>query len=228
MRVWIIAVSLTLAACATTPGAGGVQAPPFATTQTQQTPTTQPQVPTYPVAVDLPAGTYRLDPRHASVIFRIQHMQLSWFTARFATKDASLTLDPTDPSRSHLTASVDATSVETGVPGQNNNGFDHQVGRALGGDANPQITFTSTAIERTGQYTARVTGDLSMNGQTHPATLEVTFDGGAVDPLRGGNQVLGFSAHGVIQRSQWGVGQWRAFTGDEVQIVIEAELVKAS
>lgn len=226
MRVWIIAVSLALAACATTPGAGGAQAPPFAA-QTQA-PVTQTQPASYPTAVDLPAGTYRLDLRHASVIFRIQHMQLSWFTARFATKDASLTLDAADPTRSHLTASVDATSVETGVPGQNNNAFDHQVGRAIGGDANPQITFNSTAIERTGQYTARVTGDLSMNGQTHPATLDVTFDGGAVDPLRGGNQVLGFSAHGVIQRSQWGVGQWRAFTGDEVQIVIEAELVKAS
>jgi polyisoprenoid-binding protein YceI len=65
-----------------------------------------------------------------------------------------------------------------------------------------------------------------MNGQTHPAILDATFDGGATDPLRGGNMVLGFSAHGTIDRTQWGVTQWRAFTGEEVQIVIEAELVR--
>jgi polyisoprenoid-binding protein YceI len=66
------------------------------------------------------------------------------------------------------------------------------------------------------------------NGQTHPATLDVTFDGAAVDPLRGGQTVLGFSAHGQIDRSQWGVTEWSAFTGNEVQIVIESEFVKAS
>jgi polyisoprenoid-binding protein YceI len=97
----------------------------------------------------------------------------------------------------------------------------------LGEETTPAISFVSTAIERTGEHSARVTGDLTMNGQTHPATLDVTFDGGTVDPLRGGAMVLGFSAHGVINRSQWGVGEWRAFTGDEVQFVIEAELVKA-
>ena len=101
------------------------------------------------------------------------------------------------------------------------------IARALGGEATPRISFASTAIERTGAHTARVTGDLTMNGQTHPAALDVTFDGGRVDPLRGGAMVLGFSGHGEINRSQWGVTEWRAFTGDEVQIVIEAEFVKA-
>ena len=66
-----------------------------------------------------------------------------------------------------------------------------------------------------------------MNGQTHPATLDVTFDGGRVDPLRGGNMVLGFSARGAIDRTQWGVNEWRAFTGSEVQIVIDGEFVRS-
>jgi polyisoprenoid-binding protein YceI len=224
MRLIIVALALALSACATTPGASS-SAPPFSSTTEPAVTATAPA--NYPVAVDLPAGTYRLDARHASVLFRIQHEHMHWFTARFDTKDATLVFNPQDPSQSHLTASVDATSVNTGVPGQTNNAFDHAVGRALGSDAQPQITFTSTAIQRTGQFTARITGDLAMNGQTHPATLDATFDGGAIDPLRGGNQVLGFSAHGVIDRSQWGVTQWSSVTGNDVQIVIEAELVKS-
>ncbi|MEQ1491101.1 MAG: YceI family protein, partial [Terricaulis sp.] len=86
----------------------------------------------FPIAVDLPAGTYQLDPRHASVLFRIQHGGLAWFTARFDTKTATLTLDPADPSHSQLTASVDATSVNTGVlNAQGARNFAQTSGRAL-------------------------------------------------------------------------------------------------
>jgi polyisoprenoid-binding protein YceI len=45
--------------------------------------------------------------------------------------------------------------------------------------------------------------------------------------LRGANRVLAFSAVGEIDRTEWGVDEWDAFTGDTVQIVIETELVKS-
>jgi polyisoprenoid-binding protein YceI len=223
MRVSSLLFAVALAACASAPGASN-QPPPF-TGEPQAAPA---QTADYPIAVDLPAGTYRMDPRHASVSFRIRHMGLAWFTARLDGRAATLELDPADPSRSTLRATVDANSVNTGVLNQQGErAFDRSIGRALGQETTPTISFASTSVERTGEHTARVTGDLTMNGQTHPATLEVTFDGGAVDPLRGGAMVLGFSAHGEIDRTQWGVDEWRSFTGAEVQIVIEAELVKA-
>lgn len=188
----------------------------------QDTPTAN-----YPIAVDLPAGVYRLDPRHASVTFRIRHMDLAWFTARFDGKAATLTLDPSDPSRSQLSASVDADSVNTGVlNNQGERAFDQAIGRVLGEETTPTITFTSTSIERTGERTGRITGDLTMNGQTHPVTLDATFGGSSRDLLRGNNMVLGFSAQGTIDRTQWGINEWRAFTGKDVQIVIEAEFVR--
>ncbi|MBL8531062.1 MAG: YceI family protein [Hyphomonadaceae bacterium] len=214
MRVQLLALCLALAACASAPGAENGP-PPFTQGQMQAAPTPAQD---YAISVDAPAGVYQLDPRHASVQFRIRHMGLAWFTARFDTKDATLSFDPADPARSQLSASVTADSVNTGVEG-----LDAPVARALGAGA---IQFASTGIERTGRFTGRVTGNLTMNGQTHPVALDVTFAGAAIDPLRGANMVLGFSAHGEIDRTQWGVNQWRAFTGDTVQIVIEAELVR--
>lgn len=182
----------------------------------------------YSVSVDLPAGEYRLDPRHASVLFRIQHQGLAWFTARFDGKAATLTLDPADPSRSTLRATIDADSVNTGVlNAQGERAFDQSISRALGAEATPTISFVSTSIERTGANTGRITGDLTLNGQTHPATLDATFVGDTNDLLRGGSRVLGFSAQGVIDRTEWGVNDWRAFTGKDVQIVIEAEFVRS-
>ena len=196
----------------------------FTSASAQEKPAPQ-AAPAYAIGVDEPSGAYRADPRHTSVLFRIRHMGLSWFTARFDTKDATLELNRDDPSQSSLTASVDATTVNTGVLNRDGErAFDAQIGRALGGGA---IAFTSTSIERTGPETARVTGDLTMNGQTHPATLQVTFTGSTTDILRGANRVLGFSAVGEIDRTEWGIDEWDAFTSDTVQIVIEAELVKA-
>jgi len=218
MRLWIVAACAGLLACASVEGAND-QPPPFTAAAVAP-----PQAASFETSVDLPSGTYRLDPRHATVLFRIRHMGLAWFTARFDAEEAALDLDASDPSHSRLTASVDAGSVNTGVLSRNGErGFDRQIGEAIGGG---QVTFVSTGIERTGRNTARVTGDLTMNGQTHPATLAVTFDGAAVDPLRGAHQVLGFSAHGEIDRGEWGVDDWSSFTGDTVQIVIEAEFVQ--
>ena len=179
------------------------------------------QTPTSP-SVDQPGGVYRLDPRHASVLFRILHQDISWFTARIDTKTSMLELDSEDVARSRLTASVEG--LNTGVLNrEGERAFDAQITRALG-DA--PITFVSTAIERTGDDTARVSGDLTLNGQTHPATLDVRFSGSTNDLLRGGNRVLGFSATGTINREDWGVRDWRAFTGAEIEIVIEAEFVR--
>jgi polyisoprenoid-binding protein YceI len=218
MRAGLLALSLLLSACSVVRGASDAVIGPEAAAAAQEP---------YPVAVDLPAGTYSLDPRHASVLFRIRHMELAWYTARFDSIDATLSLDPNDPSRSHLSASVGADSVSTGLlNAQNERAFDRQIGRALGMERAQRISFVSTAIARTGRYTARVAGNLSMNGQTHPATLDMTFDGGRVDPLRGGKMALGFSARGTIARSDWGVTQWAPFIGDAVQIVVEAEFTK--
>lgn len=221
MRAWIIALGLGLSACVSAQGATDTQAP----FTTQQPPTqTQTQTPQSFTAIDIPAGSYRSDPRHTSVLFRIRHENISWFTARFDTKDATLELNPANPAQSHLTASVDATSVNTGLTNATGQrGFDQSIGNTIGAQTTRQITFNSTTVERTGQNTARVTGDLTMNGQTHPAVLDVTFGGAHNDIVRGGAVAIGFSAHGVIDRTQWGVTQWSAFAGNEVQIVIETE-----
>jgi polyisoprenoid-binding protein YceI len=223
MRAFIIALGLGLAACVSAQGATDTQSP-FSGQQPPTQTQTQAQTPQNFTPIDLPAGTYRVDPRHTSVVFRIRHEGISWFTARFDTKDATLELNPANPAQSHLTASVDATSVNTGLTNTaGERGFDHSIGNAIGAQTTQQITFNSTAVERTGQNTARVTGDLTMNGQTHPAVLDVTFGGAHNDIVRGGAVAIGFSAHGVIDRSQWGVNQWTAFAGNDVQIVIETE-----
>jgi polyisoprenoid-binding protein YceI len=66
-----------------------------------------------PVTAPLPAGAYRLDPAHASLLFRADHLGMSRYTARFTRFDAELTLDPANPGAARLTATVDPLSLET-------------------------------------------------------------------------------------------------------------------
>ncbi len=222
MRILVMALAISLSACVNAPGAAD-QPAPFAAAAAPATASTD-----YPIAIDLPAGAYVVDKRHTSVIFRVRHQGLAWFTARFGIVDAGMHLDPADPSRSVISASVDANSVDTGIlNADGERRFDAEIARALGAEANPQITFISSAVTRTGQNTARVTGDLTMNGQTHPTTFDVVYAGGFTDPVRM-RTVIGFSATTTIQRSQWGATTWGAFVGDDVQIVIEAEFLKAA
>jgi polyisoprenoid-binding protein YceI len=88
------------------------------------------------------------------------------------------------------------------------------------------IGFRSTAVEVTGPASARVTGDLTFHGVTAPATLDVTYNGGAHDPLRGAD-VIGFSATATLDRTAFGADAYVNFgVGERVELLIEAEFVK--
>lgn len=230
MRNVMIALSIILAGCATTqetdaaeivPPAAAVGSPLPAALARESSVSLNP--------ADAPAGEYRLDPRHASVIFRVRHTGIGTFVGRFDTAAATLTFNPQAPTEATLQASVDVASVSTGVlNSQGERAFDREIAEVLGVERAPQIAFASRTATQTGPTTGLLTGDLSINGQTHPATFEVTYQGGRFVTLRG-KHVLAFSGRTVIQRSQWDVGSvvFNTFAGDEIEILIEAEFIKA-
>lgn len=64
----------------------------------------------------IPKREYVLANSHASRILRVDHLGFSMYTARFLRFDARLSFDPENLAASALTATVDATSIETGFP----------------------------------------------------------------------------------------------------------------
>ncbi len=222
MRVFVFA-ALLLAACVSTPPA------PVALPSTHVSPVAAALAPGEGASfnpADAPAGAYTLDPRHASVTWRIRHMGLGIYAARFDTFSGTLNFDPQAPQNSTVTVTIAANSVSTGlVNAQGQRGFDREIAATLGAEANPNIEFVSRSIDITGPTTGLITGDLTLNGQTHPVVLEASFGGGRFVQLRS-KHVVAFSGRTVIRRSQWGVNNWRIFAGDDVEILIEAEFVK--
>jgi polyisoprenoid-binding protein YceI len=187
-----------------------------------------------PAASELPAGTYRLDPAHASLIFRVSHLGFSRYTARFTRFAAELQLDPANPAAARLSATIDPRSLET-----DNRDPSYDFNAQLQGrdwlDAAqfPQITFRSTAVELTGPQSARIAGELALHGMTRPVTLAATFNGGYADhPLDPFGSRIGFSAQGSLMRSAFGIAEGvpppgsEFGVGDEVEVVIEAEFIR--
>ncbi len=175
-----------------------------------------------------PAGTYTLDKSHASLIFRLDHLGFSNYTARFARFDAKLQFDPANPTASSVTASIDPRSIESDNPPA---GFLDMLRGAqwLNAAQFPQLTFRSKRIELTGPNTARIHGELALHGIARPVDLDATFNGGYAGHPMDPHARIGFSAHGQLKRSAFGIAFGVPAPGtkmgvsDDVQIVIEAE-----
>ncbi|MFQ3595055.1 MAG: YceI family protein [Sphingomonadaceae bacterium] len=176
--------------------------------------------------IEAPAGGYALDTTHASLTWRVKHLGLSMYTARFASFDSEIMLDPKTPTNSSVTVSIDANSVRTDFPFPETEDFDKVVSeKFLGARENPTISFRSTSLKATGPTTGQLTGDLTLRGVTRPVTLDVTLNGAMEHPMRK-VAALGFSAKGKLKRSDFGDTFLQGPVGDEVEILIEAEYLK--
>jgi polyisoprenoid-binding protein YceI len=176
----------------------------------------------------LPAGQWQLEKPHGSVLFRIKHLGLSWYTARFADFDATLDFDPKNPAASQVKAIINPLSVRTEHPTDKD--WDRRIGEdLLEGKQFPQIVFDSTKVETTGEFTGKVTGNLTMMGVTGPVTLDVTYNGGMESAaLYAGRPAVGFSARGTLDRTDFGLTRYASIIGSEVEVVIEVEFTKRS
>ena len=183
-------------------------------------PVLQPHV-TQEVAA-LEVGDWKLDPAHAALIFRINHLGFSDLVGRFETFDVSLSGDAADPAGARAEAVIDMTSLDMA-----NDDFATQLMGPKFFDAAtfPQAVFRTLAVRPGKDGAAKVDGELTLHGVTKPITLDVPFNGPAYDAIRGAD-VAGFSASTVIDRTKCGVSAYSGLVTDEVRIEIEAEFLK--
>ena len=132
------------------------------------------------------AGTWALDPAHTSVEFRARHLMVAKVRGQFAGARGVLVVAE-DPAESTAEITIDATTINTGVADR-----DAHLKSAdfLEVDAFPEIAFTSTGLEHDGGSDWKLNGELTIHGVTHPATLEVEYNGIAGDPWGGTRAVF--------------------------------------
>ena len=170
--------------------------------------------------------TYAPDPGHTEVRFYWNHAGVSEQSGEWANVTGEVTLDPANIGAASISITVDPASLSTGVAPLDK----HMKSPDMFDIENHKtITFTSTAIEQTGDKTAKVTGDLTIKGITKPITLDVEVVhigehpvGQYIDYYKG--QWLGVKATGTLKRSEFDVGYGAPLTSDEIRLVIDAEM----
>jgi polyisoprenoid-binding protein YceI len=163
------------------------------------------------------ADTYKADPVHSTVIFRINHLGTSWVYGRFDDVAGTFTVDDKTPS---FDFTVNADSVDT-----NNKQRDTHVKSAdfFSVKEFPTITFKSTSVTSTGDKKFDVTGDLTLHGVTKSITVPLEFVG-AADTKMGSR--AGYEAHFSVKRSDYGMDKMVGMVGDDVYLTVSFEGVK--
>jgi len=172
-------------------------------------------------------ATWSIDPAHSHVSFRVRHLLISKIRGSFGSYTATLNYDSASPATASVTASIAVDSIDTGVGDRDT----HLKSADFFDAANhPTIEFKSTKVSASGDDFA-ITGDLTIRGTTHAVTLKAERTGETKDPW--GNTRIAFEAKTRISRKEFGLS-WNALletggavVGDDIDIEIEAELVRA-
>ncbi len=165
------------------------------------------------------------DPGHSHILFSVMHLDLSRTYGEFEAFDGRVVLDVDRPENVIVEVTIDVASLDSGLPARDEN--------LMGGswfdvEDHPTMTFTSTGLERTGDSTGVLTGDLTLLGVTRPVTLHVKFNGTASDPFSSRKTRWGFSASGAIKRSEFGMDFGLGFVSDDINLMIETELLQSA
>ena len=169
------------------------------------------------------ADKYTLDASHSQIVFSYNHLGYSTTFGMFSGFEGEIMFDQDSPANSSVNVSMPVASMFTGWEQRDGHFMSPDFFNAKDGD---MVTFSSTGIEVTGEKTAMITGDLTMNGMTKSVVLDAKLNGSGVHP-RAQKEWAGFDATTTILRSDFGVGAFAPFVGDEVSVMISIEAGKA-
>lgn len=170
------------------------------------------------------AEKYTLDPSHSQIVFNYNHLGFSTSYGLFSGFNGEIMFDQAEPAKSSVTVSFPVKTMLTGWQER----FDHFMTPDFFDAADDEmVTFTSTAIEVTGEKTAKITGDLSLNGVTKSVVLDAVLNQAGEHPMAK-MPWAGFSATTTLIRSEYNLGQFAPYVSDEVQVQISIEAQKAA
>lgn len=162
-------------------------------------------------------ATFEVDSDHFSMSFEIMHIGFAPVIGMFREVEGQFVYDDATGELESGTLVFESRSVFTNHKKRD----EHLRGSDfLHSSKYPKITFNLTEFEATGEKTGKVTGDLTMLGQSNPVILDVTLNKSADYPIGHEDFTLGISAETTLRRSDWGMtyGLDPALVGDEVRL----------
>lgn len=162
---------------------------------------------------------YTLDASHSQIVFSYKHFGFSTTYGMFSGFEGEIMFDADAPASSSVSVSMPVKSMFTG--------WEQRDGHFMSADflnagENDLVSFKSSSIEVTGDQTAMITGDLTLNGVTKPVVLDAKLNKADVNPMAG-KPWLGFDATTTLLRSDFGAGKFAPAVSDEIEVIISIE-----
>lgn len=187
-----------------------------------------PQLPGAMDASRVEAGSYAADAGHTLVGWRVNHFGFSDYFGIFGDVSGTLEIDPADIGSAKVDVTIPIASVTTASAGLT----DHLTRAGADGAApdffgpEPEAAhFVSTMVHSTGEHTAHIMGDLTMNGVTKQVMIQAEFVGAGTHPFSQA-KTIGFEGTATIKRSEWGLGGFIPLVSDEVELTITTAFEK--
>lgn len=179
-------------------------------------------------AASAQTATWQLDSAHSNAQFSVRHLGISNVQGEFTKVTGTVQLDDQDISKSSVTASIDVASIDTRAQGRDN---DLKSEHFFDVAKYPTLTFQSTKIWKTGEGTAKMSGNLTLHGVTKEVTFDVSGPSKAIQAMGGTRR--GASATTKINRQDFGLTYLSnklpggdEMIGDDVTITLDIEMVQ--
>jgi polyisoprenoid-binding protein YceI len=172
-------------------------------------------------------ATYKIDPMHSEITFKVKHLMITNVTGSFQQFDATMESNEEDFSDATISFEADVNSIST-----NNEQRDGHLKSAdfFAAEEFPKLQFSSTSFTKKSADTYSLKGDLTIKGITKPVELTVEYGGNMTDFY--GQNKAGFEITGKINRSDFGL-TWSAVTeaggvvvSEEVKLHLAVQMVK--
>lgn len=165
---------------------------------------------------------WSIDPTHSEVAFKVRHMMISNVTGYFHDFEATAKTDGENFNNAVIEFSANTASINT----KNKDRDAHlKSDDFFNSEEFPELKFTSKSFDG-----EQLIGDLTIRDVTKEITLDVDFNGIAVDPY--GQTKAGFEVRGEVNRKDFNL-TWNAVTeegsivvSDKVKLAIDVQFIK--
>jgi polyisoprenoid-binding protein YceI len=172
-------------------------------------------------------STYKIDPAHSEITFKVKHLMITNVTGSFTKFDATMESEAADFSDARISFEADVDSIST----HNEQRDGHLKGDDFfAADKFPKISFVSKSFTKKSDDQYKLTGDLTIRDTTKTIDLDVELGGAVTDPY--GQQKAGFEINGKINRKEFGL-TWGAVTeaggvvvSDDVRLHLAVQMIK--
>ena len=146
-------------------------------------------------------NSWQIDPQHSAAQFSVRHMGIATVRGEFHNVQGTVLLDESDITKSSVSVTMDAASVDTREPVRDK---DLRSANFFDVEKYPLISFQSTRVEQSAPDTLKITGNLTIHGVTKPVVLDAQAPAAPIkDPW--GNLRTAASASVKINRQDFGV-----------------------